>query len=73
MFLPLLIVVVFFVNQTQGTISSTCMTGCLTLTHLKIKERNRLISTPNMCVALSTCIVDWDEIMKSRQSYKVGK
>jgi len=47
--------------------------GSLTLTHLKMKERKRLIHTPNMCVALSTCIADWDEIMKSRQSYKAGK
>jgi hypothetical protein len=38
-----------------------------------MKERKRLIHIPNMCVALSTCIADWDEIMKSRQSYKVGK
>jgi hypothetical protein len=45
-----------------------CEIGFSTLTRLKTKERHRRSNTLLMPVSLSTCIPDFDEIMKNSQS-----
>ncbi|XP_077763998.1 protein FAM200A [Canis aureus] len=45
-----------------------CELGFSILTRLKTKKRNRLNSAPDMRVALSSCVPDWNELM-NRQAH----
>ncbi|XP_054992094.1 protein FAM200A [Sorex araneus] len=48
------------------TTTSLCELGFSILTRLKTKKRNRLNSAPDMRVALSSCVPDWNELMNKQ-------
>ncbi|XP_034525746.1 protein FAM200A [Ailuropoda melanoleuca] len=50
------------------TTTYLCELGFSILTQLKTKKRNRLNSAPDMRVALSSCVPDWNELM-NRQAH----
>ncbi|XP_027466165.1 protein FAM200A [Zalophus californianus] len=50
------------------TTTYLCELGFSILTRLKTKKRNRLNSAPDMRVALSSCVPDWNELM-NRQAH----
>lgn len=50
------------------TTTHLCELGFSILTRLKTKKRNRLNSAPDMRVALSSCVPDWNELM-NRQAH----